>query len=69
MTLYFDSGALASETPTGAMHPATDEHGDRDGGQSPALPQGLSVAGDGKSSSPCAQKRRLHCQSKANAHF
>lgn len=49
---------------------ASSEHGDRDGGWSSALPQRLSVSGDGKRSSPCALKRRgLHCPVRVDAHW
>lgn len=35
-----------------------------------ALPQGLSVSGDGRRSSPCVLKRRrLHCPIRVNAHW
>lgn len=59
----FGAAALASEM-------ASSEHGDRDGGWSSALPQGLSVSGDGKRSSPCALRRRgLHCPITVGAHW
>lgn len=59
----FGAAALASEM-------ASSEHGDRDGRWSSALPQGLSVSGDGKRSSPCALRRRgLHCPFRVGAHW